>query len=133
MSDRDFEVVRHAWAAFSRGDEEALFDYCHDDVVTIPFGAFMEGRAYRGRDEVLGWWRTEIQVTWEVFEVHPRSFQRVGDKLLVSGHWKARGRESGVDLDTPATWIVEVRDGKIAYWQTYTDDAQARRDIGLED
>jgi ketosteroid isomerase-like protein len=27
---------------------------------------------------------------------------------------------------------VEVRDGKIAYWQTYTDHAQARRDVGLE-
>jgi ketosteroid isomerase-like protein len=65
--------------------------------------------------------------------VYPESFERVGDKLLVTGRWKARGIESGVELDMPASWVVEVRGGKIAYWQTYTDHDQARRDIGLED
>ena len=133
MPDGDFEVVRRAWAAASRGDEDAMLLECHPDVVTIPFGAVMEGKAYRGQDELRRWWRDEILVAWEFFEVHPESFQRVDDKLLVTGRWKARGIESGVQLDMPASWVVEVRDGKIAYWQTYTDHAQARRDVGLED
>jgi ketosteroid isomerase-like protein len=133
VPDEDFEVVRRAWAAASRGDEEAMLLECHADVVTIPFGAVMEGTAYRGQDEIRSWWRDEILVTWEFFEVHPESFQRVGDRLLVTGRWKARGIESGVELDMPASWVVQVRDGKIAYWQTYTDHAQARRDLGLED
>jgi len=25
-----------------------------------------------------------------------------------------------------------VRDGKVAYWQTYTDHDQARREVGLD-
>ena len=29
----------------------------------------------------------------------------------------------------PAAWIIEVRDGQIAYWRTYTDAARAERDI----
>jgi hypothetical protein len=29
--------------------------------------------------------------------------------------------------------VIEVRDRKVAYWQTYTDHAQARREIGLDD
>ena len=62
----------------------------------------------------------------------PEKFERAGDKLLVIGRWNARGKESGVELDMPASWIVEVRNGKIAYWQTYTDHAQARRAAGLE-
>ena len=37
-----------------------------------------------------------------------------------------------MDLDVPASWVVEVRDGKIVYWQTYTDHAEARRDAGLD-
>jgi ketosteroid isomerase-like protein len=133
MPDDDFELVRRAWAAFSRSDEEAFLRECHTDIVAVPFGAVMEGTAYRGHDEVLSWWRDEILVTWERFEVHPERFKRVDDKLLVTGRWKARGIESGVELDMPATWVVDVRDGKIAYWQTYTDEAQALRDIGLED
>jgi ketosteroid isomerase-like protein len=105
----------------------------HPEVVAIPFGAAMEGRSYHGHDGILDWWRNDIRATWKVFQVYPEHFQAVGDKLLVTGRWTARGIESGVDLDIPAAWVIEVRDGKIAYWQTYTDHAQARRDVGLDD
>jgi ketosteroid isomerase-like protein len=131
MPDDDYEVVRRAWAAFSRRDEEAWLDDCHPEVVAIPFGAALEGKSYRGPDEVMGWWRNEIMVSWDIFQVIPERFQRVGEKLLVTGRWNARGIESGVELDIAASWVIEVRDGKIAYWQTYTDHDQARRDVGL--
>jgi ketosteroid isomerase-like protein len=36
-----------------------------------------------------------------------------------------------VELDIAATWVIEVRDGKIVYWQTYTDHGQALRDVGM--
>jgi ketosteroid isomerase-like protein len=127
----DAEVVRRAWAAASRGDQDAMMREYHPEIVAIPFGAAMEGKAYRGPDEVVRWWRDEILATWETFQVLPEKFERVGDKLLVTGRWNARGIESGVELDIQATWVIEVRDGKIAYWQTYTDPAQARRDVGL--
>jgi ketosteroid isomerase-like protein len=131
LADEDFEVVRRVWAAFNRGDQDAIVDYLHPDVVAIPFGAALDGKAYEGRDGVLSWWNDEILVTWEQFEVHPERFERVGDKLLVTGRWTARGIESGVDLDLPASWVIEVRNGQVAYWQTYTDGEQARRDVGL--
>ena len=133
MPDDDFELVRRAWAAASRGDEEGMLAEFHPKIVAIPFGAAMEGKAYRGHEGLLSWWRDEIQASWNYFEVLPEQFQRVGERILVTGRWHARGRESGVELDLPASWIIEVRDGKIAYWQTYTDLGQARRDIGLDD
>ena len=80
----------------------------------------------------MAWWRDEIMTNWESFQVLPEQFQRVGHKLLVTGRWNARGKESGVELDVAASWVVEIRDGKIAYWQTYTDHAEARRDAGLD-
>ena len=133
MPDDDFEVVRRSWAAASRGDEDGMRRELHSDIVAVPFGAAMEGKAYRGPGEVMGWWRDEIMANWEYFQVLPKTFERVGDKLLVTGRWNARGRESGVELDIQASWVVEVRDGKIVYWQTYTDHAQARREAGLDD
>jgi ketosteroid isomerase-like protein len=125
--------VRRAWAAFSRVDGDGLLRELDPEVVIVPFGAAMEGKSYSGHDGVMEWWRDEIRVTWEQFQVLPEMFQRVGERLLVTGRWHARGSESGVELDIPAAWIVEVRAGKIVYWQTYTDHTQARRDIGLED
>jgi ketosteroid isomerase-like protein len=133
MPDDDFQVVRRAWSAASRADEAGMRAELHDEVVAIPFGAALEGKAYRGPDEVVAWLRDEILVSWQFFEVLPERFERVGDRLLVTGRWNARGSESGVELNIPASWVIEVRDGKVAYWQTYTDHAQARREIGLDD
>jgi ketosteroid isomerase-like protein len=124
--------VRRAWAAFSRVDFDGVLRDLDPEVVVVPFGAAMEGKSYEGHAGVLGWWRDEILVNWEHFQVFPERFERVGERLLVTGRWNARGSESGVDLDIPATWVIEVRDAKIVYWQTYTDHAQARRDIGLD-
>jgi ketosteroid isomerase-like protein len=132
MKDDDFEVVRRAWAAFSRVDQGGMLRELHPEIVTVPFGAEMEAKAYRGPQEVMRWWRDEILTNWESFQVLPDKFERAGDRLLVTGRWNARGKESGVELDVPASWVVEVRDGKIAYWQTYTDHAQARLDAGLD-
>ena len=132
MPDEDIEVIRRAWAAASRSDEDGLIAELHPDIVAVPFGATMEGEVYRGPDEIRAWWHDEINVTWERFEVYPEEFERVGDRLLVTGRWKAEGIESGVTLEFPATWVLEVRDGKIIYWHTYSDREQAREDVGLE-
>ena len=131
--DPDFEAIRRAWSAFSRVDEEAVLREIQPDVVAIPFGATLEGKSYHGFEEVLAWWRHEILASWEWFEVIPEEFRRVGDRILVTGHWNTRGKGSGVELRTVATWVIEMRDGKIAYWHTYTDHAQALREIGVRD
>ena len=130
--DPDFATIRRAWAAFSRVDEEGFRREARPDIVAVPFGAAMEGKSYHGIDEVVGWWRHEILSSWKWFEVIPEQFRRVGDRILVTGQWNARGKGSGVELRMRATWVVEMRDGKVTYWQTYTDHAQALRHVGLE-
>jgi len=62
----------------------------------------------------------------------PEEFRRVGDRILARGYWRARGKESEVEFDVAAMWVIEVRDGKVAYWQTYTDHGQALAAVGLE-
>lgn len=130
--DPDFDVVLRAWDAFSRVDLDGMVNELHPRVVAQPFGAALEGRHYFGIEQVKLWWSEEILATWEFFRVLVDGFQRVGNRLLVTGRWYARGGESGIELDLPASWIIDVIDGKIAYWRTYTEPEQARHDIGLE-
>ena len=125
MPREDFELLRDAWEAFSHHDVEDFLAYVHPDVEVIPFGAAMEGKAYRGHAGVREWWEHEIDANWETFVPHAEGFEDVGDRLVVFGHWVARGRTSGVDLKMQATWVVDIRDGKIARWQTYTDRDEA--------
>jgi ketosteroid isomerase-like protein len=132
MPDPDFEVVQRAWEAFSRVDLDGMLSELHPQVVAIPFGAALEGRHYRGIEQVRRWWRDEILGTWDFFRVLIEGFERVGKGLLVTGRWYARGIESGIELDMAASWIIFLRDGKISYWRTYTEQDQARRDIGLK-
>jgi ketosteroid isomerase-like protein len=129
MPDADFEVIRRAWAAQSQRDEAGFLRELHPSIEIVPFGAEIAGASHRGRNQVMRWWRTELLANWEIYETIPEGFRRVGERILVTGRWHARGRQSGVELDTPAAWIMEVRDGRIAFWRTYTDPEQASREI----
>jgi uncharacterized protein len=133
MAEADFDLIRKAWAAASRGDITGQLEYLAPDIEIVPFGASIEGMVYRGHEGVRAWWEREIVTNWKVFETRPEEFRRVGDRILVFGHWVARGRTSGVDLDVPATWVVDVRDGKIVRWQTYTDRAEALEALGVKE
>ena len=125
MSQADFDVIRQVWAAFSRGEIVKQFDLLDPDIEIVPFGAMMEGKSYRGHDGVREWFQSEIEPNWAEFRTIPEDFRRVDDRILVFGQWIARGRTSGVHLNVAATWIVELRDGRIIRWQTYTEREEA--------
>jgi 2-(1,2-epoxy-1,2-dihydrophenyl)acetyl-CoA isomerase len=125
----EFDVIRRAWAAQSRKDEDAFRAELHPAIEVMPFGTEIERESYSGPDEVIGWWHRDVLANWEDFETIPEDFRSVGDRILVTGRWRARGKRSGVLLERPASWIIEVRDGKIASWRTYTDRAEALREI----
>ncbi|HEY7150781.1 MAG TPA: nuclear transport factor 2 family protein [Solirubrobacterales bacterium] len=126
--DPDFDVIRRAWLALSEHDEEAFQARLHQEIEAVPFGAQIADGSYRGPDRVMHWWRTEMMANWEFYAPIPEGFRRVGERILVTGRVHARGRQSGVELDMPTAWVMEVRDGRIAYWKTYTDAARAERE-----
>lgn len=128
-----FEVVCQTWSAFGREDLDAALRCIHTDAVVVPFGAAMEGRVYRGHDGVRDWFLQDIGANWQQFEAEAQEFREVGDKLLVYGRWRARGRDSGVELEVAATWVLEFRDGKIAFWRTFTDRDEAHAFAGLRE
>lgn len=132
MATDDAEVVRRTWAAISRRDIPAALECLHPEIEAIPLGAAMEGRVYHGHDGIVTWLERELWATYETFEVHIDEIREVGDRLLLLGHWIARGLESGVDLDVAASWVVDMRDGRVVRWQTYTDRDEALADAGLK-
>jgi ketosteroid isomerase-like protein len=133
MSERIIELVRRAWEASARGDMPAMLECLDPNVEAVPFGAAMQGRVYRGHAGVAEWFERDITTDWEVFDPRPEEFHVFGERLVVFGHWRARGRHSGVELEVSATWIIDVRDDKIVRWQTYTDRSEALEAAGLSE
>jgi uncharacterized protein len=131
MSQENVDMVQRAFEAWNRGDIEGYLAHLSPDVEGVPVGATLEGKVYRGHDEVRTWWQTQSEV-WERLLLCAEEFKQVGTELVVSGHWEAVGR-SGVDMSVPATWVFGFRDGKIAYWQAYTSRAAALDAVGLRE
>jgi ketosteroid isomerase-like protein len=133
VPEADFELIRRAWDASSRLDVEGFLECIDPDIELVPFGAAMEGKVYRGHAGWREWYEQELLANWEAFETRPEEFHEVDGRIIVFGRWVARARKSGVQLDVPATWIVDVRNGVIVRWETYTDRAEALRDAGVSE
>jgi ketosteroid isomerase-like protein len=130
MSEGDVEVVRRALDAFNEGDTERVLELMDPDVELVTVRALLEGFSYRGH-EGFRQFVADMLDDWD--EYHPSSerFRDLGaGRVLVVGRFHARGKASGMEVETPGAWVSEVRDGKIVHVRFYTDEAAAL--AGLE-
>jgi ketosteroid isomerase-like protein len=124
------ELAKKSLEAFNRRDAEAISALQHPEVEVVPITGAMEGRTYRGSEEIRDFMRT-LDLDFEVFEARPREFYELEDRALALGTWYARGRGSGLELNSqPAAWFVRVRDGLVYRWRTYTDRAEGLEALG---
>jgi ketosteroid isomerase-like protein len=52
MSQENVDMVQRAFEAWNRGDIEGNLAHLSSDVEGVPVGAALEGKVYRGHDEV---------------------------------------------------------------------------------
>ncbi len=132
MSQQNVQVIERLFGAFNRRDMTAMLDVMDPDVEWVPILAVLEGRPYRGHDGFKRWVEA-LDPDWERFEVDYEELRDLGERVLVFGHWRGRGRASGVEFENqPATWLYEFKDGKIVRLQTFTDRADALAALGLD-
>ena len=132
MSQENVEIVRRVFDAFNRRDTASFLELLDPDVEWVPILAVLEGRVYRGHEEVRVWIK-ELATDWEFFEVDYEELRDFGGRVLVSGHWHARGRASGVEVENPGTYLYEIKGGKVVSMRTFTDRAEALEAVGLSE
>jgi ketosteroid isomerase-like protein len=130
MSEENVEIVRRVFDAFNRRDIAAFLELLDPDVEWVPILAVLEGRVYRGHGDIRRW-IDDLATDWEFFEVCYEDLRDLGDRVLVSGHWRARGRASGVELENPGTYLYEIKNGRVVSMRTFTDRAEALGAAGL--
>jgi ketosteroid isomerase-like protein len=125
------EIIQQFLEATNRRDVEGMIALMHGDAEFVPITAAMEGVEYRGHAGVRQFMK-DLTEHWEFFEAIHEKWQDLGDRVVATGCWHARGKASGVEIDNqPAVWLAYVRDGRIARWRTYTDVDQGLAEAGI--
>ena len=126
------ELVRRALEAFPRGDVEEMLLHLDPEVEwhsAIVGGA--EGNVYRGHEGFRKWYADSFE-SFEVLRNTWSEFRDLGDRVIAIGRVKARGRESGVELDSPIAFVFTLRRGKLVKAEGFLNRAQALEAAGFD-
>ena len=133
MSKENVDLVRRAVEAFPGGDVEEMLSYMDPELEwhsAIVGGA--EGNVYRGHEGFRAWYADSF-ASFEELSNEWEEFRDLGDRVLALGRVKARGRESGVELDSPMGWVCSVRRGKVVKAEGFLSREKALEAAGLDE
>lgn len=118
MDSPNVDLVKRSFDAMRRGDVEGLLELYDDDVSFLPLtGTQVETGGYRGHDGVRAY-MAEVLEVWDQLWPCGEQYIDLGDRVVVLGACKVRGRSSGVESDSPCAWVVQVSEGRIGSHRT---------------
>jgi uncharacterized protein len=127
------ELVKRSFEAISAWDVDGLLRLYDPDVELLPLtGTRVETGGYRGHDGVREY-MAEARDLWELLEPKGQQYTSLGDRVVVAGHCRVRGRSSGAESDPPCAWVIGVRDGRIVSHKAYATYDEAARAAGVEE
>jgi ketosteroid isomerase-like protein len=135
MSQDDVETLKRAIEAVNRGDVEGLLATLDPDVEWHPgLAALLGGEAtgHRGHEGVRQWLQDVLE-TFAEFHVELSEILDLEDRLVAVGRIFGRGAESGADTESPAAYLIHLRDGKAIVVRIYLDPEEALRAAGLRE
>jgi hypothetical protein len=67
---------------------------------------------------------------WEDWTIEPVSFDASDERVFVNAVQRGRGPESRVPMESWVTLVFTVRAGRIARWQMFHSEQEAREETG---
>jgi ketosteroid isomerase-like protein len=115
------ELVRTAFDAFKRRDFGTLVGIMDPEVEFFAPTALLanEGRCYRGHPGI-GRYLHDVDLLWARLEPVPETFRDAGNHVVALGRVLATARD-GLELDSPAAWVWQIRSGKLVWGCVYAD------------
>jgi ketosteroid isomerase-like protein len=124
MSQENVEIVR----GFLVAHLDELLAYVDPDIVWNP----VEESSAQGPEAVRASterWKGE----WDDYELIPEEFVDMGDRVVATVRFRARGRGSGIDVAARLYDVFTLRDGKIVRMDQFADQYEALEAARLRD
>ncbi len=131
MSEANVDIIRRLHEAWNRDESPIDLGLLSPDIEYVNSPEALEPGTRRGHEG----WRQAMRKLFESYESVAIDVERVidlGDRVLVLGLFRSRGRESGMDLATPQGYLWTLRDGQAVRMEWFTDQAQALAAVGLD-
>jgi uncharacterized protein len=130
MSQENIEVVLRSIEAFNRGDRDAWLADFAPEAEWHTTGRFADAGVYRGRAGLERFW-AELQEDIEELSVSASDIRATGDRVFVAGMGGGRGKRSKAHSEEPISYVVTLRNGRIARVQGFTSRDEALNAAGL--
>ena len=124
MSQQNVEIVRR----FLVVDLDELLEYVDPDIVWNP----VEESSAQGPEAVRASterWKRE----WDDYKLIPEEFVDMGDRVVATVRFRARGRRSGIEVDARLYDVYTLRDRKIVRMDQFTKQSDALEAAGLRE
>lgn len=126
------EVVRRSFEAISAWDIERLLALYHPEVEFLPLtGTQVETGGYQGHEGVRAY-LAEARDLWDLLEPDGHHYEDLGDRVVVGGTCRVRGRASGAESSPACAWVIGVRDGLIVSHRACSTLEEAEKVAGVE-
>jgi ketosteroid isomerase-like protein len=132
MSQENVEIARLMSESFNRGDREAFKELLAPDVEITPLRAELEGTVYRGPTSSSHFW-ADVDESWETLGFDPDEIRDLGDRVLLTGRLRGKGRQTGVEVDSRIGLIVSFANGRVTRFRTYASVAEALEAAGARE
>ena len=135
MSEENVKAFKRGSDAASRRDLDVLLEVVDPEVewhsaVAALIGG--ESTTYHGHEGVRQW-LNDLEEAFSEIKIDYAEIRDLGDRLVALGHFRARGKKSGIPVETPTGWLVEFKGGRVSYVRAYFDPEEALEAAGLSE
>jgi ketosteroid isomerase-like protein len=120
------------YALWNAGDLHATAEFMNEEIEYVNPDYAVEPGVRKGRAEVTEAIRGSLSTAFDSYEHELREVLDAGnDTVLVLLTFRARGRDSGAQIEVAEQHLWTFREGKATRLEWFHDEAAARRAAGL--